>query len=297
MCRDRPDEGLPAVPQLELEWPVRAVEGDHCNLAVGPKEGCSLEAVDRGAHAVATAGRSGIRVAGVLRLALEPRCADHRRAEELRVRKDVLGEVTDEVVLGMVEQLPSGEVGHHRRVADVVDVVGPSMLVQEEVPVEPANAPSIEVADDVVGVALAEGPITSLQRGALVPPPTLVRRLTGKENRLWELALEVLELVEAVPAVPVERHAVHVLRRDWVRVRGVRPLVHVVLVVVVDEHEDLGVGLLQGWPKEVREELVGLSRGEDAALPLGVVLRLVLKGHGPDLDPVLFEGRDPLGEV
>eukprot|EP00421_Protoceratium_reticulatum_P018500 CAMPEP_0168394316 /NCGR_PEP_ID=MMETSP0228-20121227/19469_1 /TAXON_ID=133427 /ORGANISM="Protoceratium reticulatum, Strain CCCM 535 (=CCMP 1889)" /LENGTH=368 /DNA_ID=CAMNT_0008407721 /DNA_START=326 /DNA_END=1429 /DNA_ORIENTATION=+ len=201
------------------------------------------------------------------------------------------------VVLRVEEEPAAREVGHHCGVAGVVRVVGPAVLVQQQVPVEPADGASVEVADDVVRVALAEAPLATLQRRPFAPAVPLVGGLAGQQQGRWVVPVHALQGLEAVARVPVEGHSAGPAERPRVPEERVGPEADVVLVVVVDK--DLEP---REAPREPRAELRGqevqfLLGRHEAGLPLRVVLWLVLHGHGPERHAPAFVGRNPAHEV
>ena len=51
-----------------------------------------------------------------------------------------------------------GTVGHHRCAAKIAHVVGAAGFIQQQVPVDPAHRPAVEVVDDRPPITLAQGP-------------------------------------------------------------------------------------------------------------------------------------------
>ncbi|EEF23502.1 conserved hypothetical protein, partial [Ricinus communis] len=82
-----------------------------------------------------------------------------RRAQHaMRAGTDEAAEVTEVVVGALRHQPVPRSIREHRRAAQVADVVRPAGLVEQQVPVDPADGPAVEVVDHAAGVALAGGP-------------------------------------------------------------------------------------------------------------------------------------------
>mmetsp|Transcript_102891 Transcript_102891/g.276406 ORF Transcript_102891/g.276406 Transcript_102891/m.276406 type:complete len:430 (+) Transcript_102891:211-1500(+) len=285
MSRDRCMKGSRSSLELEGDVAVGAVQDHDRDLAIGAEEGGGLQAVIGGACAVGP-HRPGI-----------GRCVGSGGLQALGPRHEVLREVAHGVVLRMNEDLAAGGVGQDGCIADVVHVVRATILVQEQVPIDPARGTSIEVANDVVGIALAERPVAGHQSGAGPPAVTLERRLRGQELGLGEVRVHASDMIEGVSRVPMEGDAGGVLLGPGVGVQGLGPIVDMILVVVEDENFDVWVVCTQGGPQVLAQELQLLLGVVHASLPARRVFGFVLGGDRPDRDATGLVCAQPLGKV
>mmetsp|Transcript_32467 Transcript_32467/g.89555 ORF Transcript_32467/g.89555 Transcript_32467/m.89555 type:complete len:239 (-) Transcript_32467:271-987(-) len=95
----------------------------------------------------------------------------------------------------------------------------------------------------------------------------------------------------------MEGHPVHVLRCGRVRCDHIRPADDMVLVVVVNEDQHVGMGSAHLRPQVLTQEVSLLHGRHHASLPVGVELWLVLDGDGPEVDAPRLVGRDPARDV
>mmetsp|Transcript_66004 Transcript_66004/g.204455 ORF Transcript_66004/g.204455 Transcript_66004/m.204455 type:complete len:265 (+) Transcript_66004:317-1111(+) len=165
--------------------------------------------------------------------------------------------------------------------AEVLFVVGAPLGVEDDVPVDPALGPVIQVLDDVRRIALADEPLAqlralllaALRHDEVLVRPQLVHALDVVEA---DLASPVgPRLVARIP-VPVEGRAPDVLGRGAVRIDVARPREHPVAVVV--PHQQLGIQPAghESRPQVVPHKVALLGGREAAALPPLVRSRLVL---------------------
>ena len=159
---------------------------------------------------------------------------------------------------------------------EVAHMVGPSPLVQEEVPVVEGGHAVVQVPDDLMGQ-----PQGALERVLAAELAELDAALGDDELLVREPPPGQVQGLEVVPAVPVEGRSGHQgvrLRVDDVP----HPLIDPLLVVVPEE--DLHV--LQPVPPhggghEIPQEFLLPGGGEDAGVPGLDRLGLVLQGDPP----------------
>mmetsp|Transcript_65376 Transcript_65376/g.144642 ORF Transcript_65376/g.144642 Transcript_65376/m.144642 type:complete len:221 (-) Transcript_65376:505-1167(-) len=170
-------------------------------------------------------------------------------------------------------------------------------LIQEEVPVGPTNSAGIQVPDDVMGIALAEAPLAGLKTCTSMPLPALIGCLARQQHRLWELCMDVPNSIEAVAAVPMEGDACNILCGQRIRVGSLGPLVDVILVMIEGKDEYIWVLVTHCGPEVRGDELGALLGREEASVPRGIVLGLVLHGDAPQGNVFRLVGGDPLRHV
>mmetsp|Transcript_22538 Transcript_22538/g.63984 ORF Transcript_22538/g.63984 Transcript_22538/m.63984 type:complete len:319 (-) Transcript_22538:1190-2146(-) len=276
--RDQGLERLAQHAQLESNGGVAAVQHHHRHLPVRAHGRSGLQAVLASASAI----RSGHTTEDSGAMDLGQDSGGARQYE--------LGEMAYEVVLGVhVQRLPRF-VRHYGSVAEVVQVVGPTTSIQEQVPVDPATSSGVEIADDVVRVALAEAPVLRGLAGAGLPSALLVGGLRWKQQGLRIVPMDRSNIVKLVARVPVEGHAMDVLPCDGMLVPHLCKVIHSVFVVVVHEDGHIRVLLLHGGTQELTKELGLLLGREGAGLPRRGEARLVLHGDGPDRNAMRLVG-------
>mmetsp|Transcript_56862 Transcript_56862/g.176375 ORF Transcript_56862/g.176375 Transcript_56862/m.176375 type:complete len:433 (+) Transcript_56862:667-1965(+) len=214
----------------------------------------------------------------------------------------------------LVEHPARGAVQDDGGNAEIPHVVGPALLVQAEVPVDPALAPGVDIRDDVHGVALPELPVSGL--GAQLDASKLLAALGEEYVLVWPQLGHSADVLEAGLAADVLNGGL-VLLRDVERDRGhVRPdleagvpvpvvrdtpdilgglgvavddggsLEHAIAVVVPNENlHRLQTGSIKGGSKMIADEDHLFLCGEEARLPGLQTLGLVLHTHPPDGDP------------
>mmetsp|Transcript_25227 Transcript_25227/g.75794 ORF Transcript_25227/g.75794 Transcript_25227/m.75794 type:complete len:450 (+) Transcript_25227:1-1350(+) len=274
--------------ELELDILVGAIQDHHRDLAVRAERGRGLQAAGAGANAVGA--RLGPGLVAVL-------AALDCRREVPGTRNEVLREVADIVVLRVQVNLLLFRIGDDGSVAHVAHVIWPASLVQQQVPIDPTDGTSIQIANDVVGVALSKPPIRVRLHVALLPHAPLVRGLAGQQQQMRVFPVRRGDPVEEVATVPMEGGAIDVLGDVGVGHRCVHVLPQHVLAVVEDEQLQLGMLALDGWPQLVLDEVRLLLRGQDASLPRGGVAGLVLDGERPNRRAGLLVVRDPSPDV
>ena len=154
-------------------------------------------------------------------------------------------------------------------------MVGAAGLVQQQVPVDPAHRPAVQVVDDRSRITLAQRPLAGV-RAAFLAAFGEQQLLVGPG------VVHQLHVVEVVFAVPVEAGAPHVLGGLGVGVDHAGALDHDVPVVV--PHHDAHpaqAGRVQFGPQEVAHEVALFFGGVEAGIPALVGLGLVLHRDAP----------------
>mmetsp|Transcript_134522 Transcript_134522/g.335628 ORF Transcript_134522/g.335628 Transcript_134522/m.335628 type:complete len:267 (-) Transcript_134522:882-1682(-) len=207
-----------AVLDLERNWLVGAIQHDDHRKPIRTQEGSGFEAIVRGASPIGPG------------LTLITPCVGDVRAEPPRSGQDVLREVAYGVILRVDVDLPRFH--EHGCIADVVHMVGPAILVEKEIPIDPPCRTGVQVTDDVMRVTLTKGPISGDEGAAWFPSIPLEGSLRGKQHGLREVFADLRYAIKVIPCVPMEGNTGSILRSSGVRVEGLSPRVHIFLVVV-----------------------------------------------------------------
>mmetsp|Transcript_51802 Transcript_51802/g.150453 ORF Transcript_51802/g.150453 Transcript_51802/m.150453 type:complete len:532 (-) Transcript_51802:1059-2654(-) len=246
--------------ELEAKRPFTTVEHHGGHEAVGPEEGRGQQAVLSVASAQPPPAAASAATAPEWCISpAPPRRGGGARDGGVEVHgagEDELGEVPDEVVLWVPMDLACGKVSHHGgvpdvvlvlgllvvihqkvhgRVPDAVHVVGPdALVVDDEVPVDPSDAPGVQVAHDVLRVALAQGPLAGHGRGALgpAPPPSQAYSLARQQLGVRHMASHTLQGLEVPVRGALEGDANGVAGGGGVGLEELGPPVGVLLAVV-----------------------------------------------------------------
>mmetsp|Transcript_21233 Transcript_21233/g.49826 ORF Transcript_21233/g.49826 Transcript_21233/m.49826 type:complete len:429 (-) Transcript_21233:185-1471(-) len=214
-----------------------------------------------------------------------------------RPRRQELGEVTYVVELRVMVDLSSGEVDLHGCVANVVDVVGPTSLVQNEVPVHPRDCTRVEVANDVVRIAFTEVPVALRKLRSWCPAIRLPGSLGGEHLGLRKLGLELLQLVEAIASIPMVCDAREVFGGSLVLKQRATVDENVVFVVIEPEHLHFGMIRLQDWTQVLTDKGCLFFSCQETGFPGCIILGLVLNGDCPNGDAICLVRGHPLRDV
>eukprot|EP01137_Pigoraptor_chileana_P000265 Opistho-2@36166 len=189
-----------------------------------------------------------------------------------------------QVEIGTLVQQPARRpLGQDGRAAQIAHMVGATRFVEQQVPVDPAGRPAVQVMDDGACVALAQAPLAGVR-------PALLATLGEEQALVGPGVVQQLHMVEMVFAIPVEAAAPDVTGGFGVRVDDAGPLHHQVAVVVPDDDLDVAQsGARQGRPEVIAHEVALLLRRVDAGVPALHGHGLVLHRHAPD--------RHPLGRI
>lgn len=243
-------EDVPVQAQGHREGPLRAVEEDDRQGTVRIPEGGYLQPVGE--------------VGG---------------GDALGAGPDVPAEMADIVVGELDLHFAGAGVPNEGGLAVVPHVIGPPLLVEDNIPVQKAVHARAEVAQHIVGVHLGVG--------QLVPAEAAILNTPLGEEQLFpgELLTHQAQGVEVVAAVPVEGQAGHHVVGAAIDL-GAGPVEEPLLIVVPDVH----VHIPQARPAQpgvevFRQKRPLLFRRVEAAVPgLGGV-GLVLHAEGGDVNP------------
>mmetsp|Transcript_120997 Transcript_120997/g.287431 ORF Transcript_120997/g.287431 Transcript_120997/m.287431 type:complete len:374 (+) Transcript_120997:550-1671(+) len=191
----------------------------------------------------------------------------------------------------------SGKVDLHGCVTNVVDVVGPTSLVQNEVPVHPGDGTRVEVANDVVRIAFTEVPVALRKLRSWCPAIRLPGSFGGEHLGLRKLGLELLQLVEAIASIPMVRDARKVFGRSLVLKQRATINENVVFVVIEPEHLHFGMIRLQDWAQVLTDKGCLFFSCQETGFPGCIILGLVLNSDCPNGDAICLVRGHPLRDV
>ena len=219
------------------------------------------------------------------------RLARGRRQHPLRTRLREAREVPDGGKRTLRVQAVLGRHGQEGRAAEVAHVVGAALLVEQQVPVDPAHRPAVQVVDHRARVALGQFPAAPVRAAFLAA-------LGEQQLLVGPRVVHQLHVVEVVFHVPVEARAPHVLRSLGIAVDDAGALDHGVAVVVPHDHAHVAEpGLVQRGAEVVAHEVAFLLGGVEAGIPALAGLGLVLHRHAPHRHALGLVGLDEAHEA
>ena len=154
-------------------------------------------------------------------------------------------------------------------------MVGPAALVEQQVPVDPAYRPAIQVVDHRARITLAHLPRPGVR-------PAFLTTFGEQQLLVGPGVVNQLHVIEVLVAVPVKASAPDVLRCFAVTVDHAGSLDHPVAVVVPDHNfHVVEAGPVQRRAEVVSNEVAFLLCTVEAGVPALLRHRLVLHRDGP----------------
>mmetsp|Transcript_7731 Transcript_7731/g.25349 ORF Transcript_7731/g.25349 Transcript_7731/m.25349 type:complete len:246 (+) Transcript_7731:2171-2908(+) len=217
-----------------------------------------------------------------------------------RPGRDEAGEVAHEVVGSLHDQLPMieliGCVHDDICVTQVLEVVGPPLGTQHQVPIRPSHRPEPEVLKYIESKGLSPRPPLRYIR-LLVHHAPAVARLGGQNKLLRRQQVSQFQVLRIEPPVPMHAHAREVTAGRVVSVELSGPFEHVVFVVVKSDDFDVRMLFFERGPQIVPHKGRHKGGGVQASFPPHRRLGLVLHSHAPHGDAVGGVCRDESGKV
>jgi hypothetical protein len=164
--------------------------------------------------------------------------------------------VSEIVILGLNVNIREIRQSHNGRVTVVLQMVGTTFAVDNEVPVNPTLCPVIHIVNDVVAEPLCAQPVVNID-------PRAAATLRSKKDLLRSevvrgvdriISIGTVHQTVVVAGVPMKGHAVHIVSIVPAHNR-LRPVVQVILIVIKSKDQHLWMILLESGAEIFVDEM------------------------------------------